>query len=141
MIFEPGAAVARRLASAPLVQQFVRFACVGLAATGVHYAILIALVEIWQIGPVVATTMGFAAGAFVSYVVNRRYTFKAAGQFGPGLAKYYGVMSVGLVLNAIIVAVLSGGGLPYLVAQVIATGAVLIWNFLTARLVVFRDAG
>ena len=119
----------------------MRFACAGLAATSVHYAILVALVEIWQVGPVLATTIGFSAGAFVSYVLNRRYTFKAPGQFGHGLAKYYGVMSVGLVLNAIIVAVLSGGGLPYLVAQIIATGAVLIWNFLTARLVVFRDAG
>ncbi|MFM9848190.1 MAG: GtrA family protein [Hyphomicrobiaceae bacterium] len=141
MIFESSGAVARRLAGVPLAQQFLRFACVGLAATGVHYAILIALVEFRQIGPVPATTLGFVAGAFVSYVLNRRYTFKASGQFGPGLAKYYGALSVGLALNAIIVAVLSSGGLPYLLAQVVATGVVLIWNFLTARLVVFRDSG
>ena len=141
MILEVGvAALVRRLAKTPLAKQFVRFICAGLAATAVHYAILVAL-EIWQVSPVLATTSGFSAGAFVSYVLNRQYTFKAPGQFGHGLAKYYGVMSVGLVLNAIIVAVLSGGGLPYLVAQIIATGAVLIWNFLTARLVVFRDAG
>jgi len=134
------AAVTRQAAATPLVQQFMRFACVGLAATVVHYAILIALVQIGQFGPVIATTIGFAVGAFISYALNRRYTFRPAGQFGQGLAKYYGALSVGLLLNGIIVGVLSGAGLPYLAAQGIATGAVLFWNFLTARMVVFREA-
>jgi putative flippase GtrA len=134
------AAVTRQAAATPLVQQFMRFACVGLAATVVHYAILIALVQIGQFGPVIATTIGFAVGVFISYALNRRYTFRPAGQFGQGLAKYYGALSVGLLLNGIIVGVLSGAGLQYLVAQGIATGAVLIWNFLTARMVVFREA-
>ena len=141
MIFVSNVAAATRQAAAtPLVQQFMRFACVGLAATFVHYAILIGLVQFGQFGPVIATTIGFAVGAFISYVLNRRYTFQPTGQFGQSLAKYYGALSVGLLLNGMIVGVLSGAGLPYLVAQAIATGAVLIWNFLTARLVVFRDA-
>jgi putative flippase GtrA len=133
-------AAIKQAAPAPLVQQFLRFACVGLAATVVHFAILITLVEIWHFGPVFATTIGFAVGALISYALNRRYTFGPTGQFGLGLAKYYGALSVGLLLNGIIVGVLSGAGLPYLVAQGIATGTVLIWNFLTARLLVFRDA-
>ncbi len=108
-------------------------------ATAVHYAILVALVEVCKIYPVLATSVGFVAGAFVSYTLNRQYTFEQSPPFAQGLAKYYVALSAGLAMNAVIVAVLARWEFPYLVAQVIATGVVLAFNFLMARLVVFRE--
>jgi putative flippase GtrA len=90
---------------------------------------------------VAGTTAGFITATLLSYLLNRRYTFSQQPTFGPGLVKYYAAVSVGLVINAGVMAGATKLGLHYLWAQVLASGAALIWNFLAARFVVFRDAG
>lgn len=122
----------------PVVRDFLRFAMVGALATAVHYSVLIALTELGGVGPVFSTICGFFAGALVSYVLNRRYTFANKPQFGKGLAKYLLVIAIGAVINAGIVAAFVGSGVHYMIGQVIATGIVLIWNFGAARAFVFR---
>jgi putative flippase GtrA len=129
---------ARRIGLDVLARQFSRFLAVGVASTAVHYGILIALVEIWNIGPVLATTAGFATAVLLSYAANRRYTFDAGPAFGPGLLKYYAAVTMGLVLNAAIMAVLTAWGIYYLLAQIIASAVALVWNFVAARWIVFR---
>lgn len=118
--------------------QFARFAMVGAAATATHYAVLIGLKELGGMDVVAATSFGFAAGAVVSYALNRRFTFSTRPALLKGFAKFALVIGVGAVLNAAIVAALTQQGWHYMIAQVIATGLVLIWNFAGARYVVFR---
>jgi putative flippase GtrA len=129
---------ARRTGLDVLARQFSRFLAVGVATTAVHYAILVALVEAFAVHPVLATSAGFVTAVLLSYVLNRRYTFDAEHAFGPGLLKYYAALSVGLLLNAGIMALLTGWGAHYILAQIVASGVALVWNFLSARLVVFR---
>lgn len=119
-------------------KQFLRFAAVGAVATVAHYSVLIGLKEVAGVDPVLATTCGFFVGAVVSYSLNRVFTFETRPSFGRGLAKFLVVVGVGAVLNTAIFAFFLRQGLYYLVAQVIATGLVLIWNYAGARLVVFR---
>lgn len=128
----------QQLMARAVVRDFLRFAAVGAVATAAHYAVLIALAELAGVDPVPATVAGFAVGAVVSYTLNRRYTFAVRPAFMRGFVKFAVVIGVGAVLNAGIVALFIGLGLHYLIAQVIATGLVLIWNFAAARLVVFR---
>ena len=128
----------KRLGAHPTAQQFLRFAMVGAVATAVHYAILIALHEFAHVDLLPATSIGFVVGAVVSYTLNRRYTFESQQHFGRGLAMFIAVGCVGLFLNGLIVSLLTQAGLIYILAQMIATGLVLIWNFGAARLVVFR---
>jgi putative flippase GtrA len=131
-------AFADRVGLHALARQFSRFLAVGVATTAVHYGVLIALVETWNTNPVVATTAGFMTAVLLSYLLNRRYTFEERPAFHAGLLKYYAAVSVGLVLNAGTMAVLTDWGIYYLLAQVIASGVALIWNFLAARYLVFR---
>lgn len=118
--------------------QFLRFATVGAVATAAHYSVLIALKELAGVGPLIATTCGFGVGAVVSYSLNRIFTFATRPSYGRGLVKFLIVVGVGALLNVSIVAFFIEQGLHYLIAQLIATGIVLIWNFTGARLVVFR---
>ncbi|MFN3746385.1 MAG: GtrA family protein [Hyphomicrobiaceae bacterium] len=129
---------ARRAGLEILGRQFSRFLAVGIATTAVHYGVLIALVEAWDVHPVLGTTAGFVAAVFLSYLLNRRYTFEVRPTFGPGLLKYYASVSMGLVINAGLMAQLTVWGVHYLPAQVVASGAALVWNFLAARFLVFR---
>jgi putative flippase GtrA len=128
-----------RAAGHPTVQQFLRFALVGVAGTIVHYSVMIALIELADMGVVLATSFGFLAGAAVSYVLNRRITFVSRQPMGVGFVKYVLALGVGLAINAGIVAGLQSLGAHYVIAQPIATGVVLFWNFGASRLLVFRD--
>lgn len=121
-----------------LTGEFLRFVAVGAAATVVHYAILIGLVELLHAALIPATTAGFCGGAVTSYTLNRRVTFAHQPHYGRGLAKFIAISLVGMGLNALIVGTLARLGLPYLLAQVGATGACFFWNFTAARLLVFR---
>jgi len=124
---------------AALARQFSRFLAVGVATTAVHYGVLITLVEVCALNPVLATTAGFLAATLLSYLLNRRYTFEVHPEFRSGLLKYCAAVSVGLVLNAGTMALLTRWGFYYFLAQVIASGAALVWNFFAVRFVVFRS--
>lgn len=128
----------RRLNELGVPGEFLRFAGVGAVATATHYALLIALKELGGVDVVTATICGYALGAVVSYNLNRRFTFATQPAYGRGLAKFALVVGIGAVVNAAIVALLTSQGLYYLLAQMIATGLVLIWNFIGARMIVFR---
>jgi putative flippase GtrA len=120
--------------------QFARFVLVGAAATAVHYALLIGLVEAAGARPVPATVLGSIAGALVGYAGNRQFTFKSGVPHMRGLPRFLLVALAGLVLNAGIMALLSGPlGIHYLLAQVVATGIVLVWNFAANRHWTFGD--
>lgn len=128
-----------RMSSPPsFPAQIARFALVGVAATASHYAILIVLVELTGLHPVAATILGSVVGVTVSYVLNRRYTFRSSAPVASSAAKFAVTYGIGAVINAGIVALLVGQGLWYLFAQVVATLVSLIWNFIGARFVAFR---
>ena len=127
-----------RLVAHEVVRQFLRFLAVGVVATSVHYAILISLKEGAHVNAVAATCFGYGGGAIVSYTLNRLFTFEVRPHFARGFAKFMIVVIVGFALNAAIVAGLTHFGVYYLLAQLIATGLVLSWNFTASRLLVFR---
>lgn len=129
----------RDLAARPGAKQFLRFATVGAAATIVQYAVLVVLVEFVRVQPVPAAVLAYMCGALVSYILNARYTFGASNTaFGKGLVKFLIVNVIGLGLNTAIFTTLVHLHVHYLLAQMVATGLVLIWNYAGARLFVFR---
>jgi len=122
-----------------LLRQFVTFPGVGLIAAVAHFGVLIALVEGGGIAPVIATLWAFLAGVAVSYVLNRRYTFRSGRPHRAAAPRFFAVSAVGFVLNgAGMWFLIEAWGVPYLIAQVIATTIVLIWNFSANRWWTFR---
>ena len=59
----------------PMLVQLVNFACVGAVATALQYFVLIMLVQFGDIKPVLASGLGYAAGAGINYLLNYHYTF------------------------------------------------------------------
>lgn len=121
--------------------QFMQFAGVGVIGTLAHYVLLVMLVEVLGTNVVAASTTGATLGALVNYLFNRRYTFRSKKRHREALTKFLIIAASGLVLNAsfmlIFVDILS---LYYLLAQVLSTGLVLVWNFVGNRFWTFNDA-
>jgi putative flippase GtrA len=117
-----------------LCRQFSAFSLVGVAAAVVHYGTLIGLVEGGGAGPVPATLAGYVLGGLVSYVLNRRYAFRSDRPHAEAAWRFAMVAGVGFILTGLIMGALTGLlQLRYLPAQVLTTGAVLLWSFAANR--------
>jgi len=123
-----------------VAKQFLCFSGVGVIGTLAHYLTLIAMVEIISVGPILSSMLGFAVGALVNYFLNYHVTFKSAKSHREAMPKFFAVALVGLALNGVIMSVATESfGLHYLLAQVVSTGVVLIWNFTGNRVWTFWE--
>jgi putative flippase GtrA len=121
-----------------VTQQVAAFVGVGLLAAVAHYGVLIALVEAGGLGPVPATLVGYVAGGIVSYALNRRFTYASDRPHGEAGWRFAVVAAVGFVLTGAFMQVFTDQlGAPYLPAQVVTTGIVLVWSFLAHKLWTF----
>jgi putative flippase GtrA len=118
--------------------QFAIFAGVGALATAVQYLILVVLVQLVGLQPAMASSVGFVFGAAVNYALNRRITFRSREPHVVAVPKFAVVASAGLLLNGAVLSALLAEGIFYLIAQVVATGVVLCWNFTLNRLWIYR---
>jgi putative flippase GtrA len=117
-----------------MAPQFLRYAGAGAIGTLLHYALLIGLVQLARLDAVVASTLGAVAGALTNYVLNHRYTFGSDRAHRHALPRFALIAASGIALNALLMAaVLAVAGPHYLIAQIIATGAVLALGYLANR--------
>lgn len=114
-------------------ERFLKFAGVGAVATGIHYATLVLLVELAGVEPVVATCVGYVAGAAFGYLANHRWTFGGRAAHGRAAMRYVVMLALGFALNAAVVWILHDlAGLWYVAAQVASTGFGLFVNYAIA---------
>lgn len=106
---------------------FFWYALAGGAATAVHYAVLLVLVEVFALSPAPAAAFGALCGAFVSYLVNRQLAFSGtSARHQQALPRFLLIAVAGAVVNgALVWAVIHLLAWHYLVAQAIATVLVL----------------
>jgi putative flippase GtrA len=118
----------------PMMTQFLRYALAGGVGTALHYATLVALVQLAQVPAVGASTAGAIIGAFVNYALNHRFTFASGRAHGTALPRFAAVALAGIAINAIVMAALLALlGAHYLAAQVVATGVVLVAGYFANR--------
>jgi putative flippase GtrA len=117
--------------------KLLRFGLVGGVATGIQYVILVVLVHegVW---PAVASAIGFVVSAFGNYLLNYHFTFRSRESHGPAATKFVMLAGGGLVINFVLMHVLVGAGWYYLLAQVLVTAVVFLWNFVGNSLWTFR---
>jgi putative flippase GtrA len=121
-----------------LPRQIIAFAGVGVAAAVAHYGLLIGLVELAAWSAVPATLVGYVGGGLVSYALNRRHTYRSDRPHGEAGWRFAVVAGVGFFLTFAAMALfVERLGAPYLPAQVVTTGLVLVWSFLAHKLWTF----
>jgi len=121
-----------------LAGQFAAFSLVGVAAAIGHYGLYVILVGGFDLTPVPASLAGFLVGAAISYLLNYRFTFRSSKAHGEATVKFLSVAAGGFILNGLLMALLTGPwAVHWLLAQLIATGVVLFWNFTGNRLWTF----
>ena len=122
----------------PLARQFTAFFSVGVAAAVAHYGLLVALVEGGGVHPVPATLAGYVAGGLVSYALNRRHTYGSSRPHREATWRFAVVAFIGFLLTWLLMHAftvwLTG---PYLPAQLVTTGVVMLWSFMAHKIWTF----
>jgi putative flippase GtrA len=122
-----------------LARQFSSFIGVGFLAAAVHYSLLVGLVELAAVAAVPAALCGYVAGGLVSYRLNRRHTFGSERPHQEAVWRFVLVAGVGFLLTYGLMSLFVDRlHLPYLPAQVVTTGMVMLWSFTANRLWTFR---
>jgi putative flippase GtrA len=123
-----------------LLKKFVKFGIVGASGVVVDFGITGLLRDGLLIHQYVANSIGFLCAVVSNYMLNRRWTFRSkdpavAAQF----TKFLSVAIVGLALNNGFIYLLHDkGGLPFYGAKLLATGVVMIWNFVANTKFTFK---
>ena len=131
-----------------LVCEFLRYAVVGGIAFLADFGTLVGFQELvfrrWAWGVYAATVCGFVIGLAVNYFLSLLFVFTQAKDRGKGRSfgafVVFGTIGlVGLGLTEVGMWIgIEGLGWNYMLVKIIVTGAVLVWNYLGRKLIIFR---
>jgi len=122
-----------------VLRQFMFFTAIGAIGTAGHYATLVFLVEVLHTPPVTASTFGFIVGAVINYFLNYHLTFHSHKPHRVALTKFLLIAITGAGLNTgLMYLFINLLGLHYFISQLLATGIVLLWNFLFSKYWAFQ---
>lgn len=120
-------------------RSFACFILVGGSATLLQYAIMFMLIRYggWTEG--YSSGTGYAISTFYNYLANARFTFQGGHDHRQSLPRFLATALAGLAINQIILLSLTHLGCPVAPAQLLATGCVLVWNYLINAIWSFRS--
>lgn len=130
----------KRLLGNEHIKQFFKFCVVGTIGTAIDFGLLYVLVEFGHVFYLLAATISFIAAVINNYLLNKVWTFQDKNRnFFKQFVQFLLVSLVGLGLNLLILYLLvDKAHLWYIFAKVLATGVVLIWNFIANKFWTFK---
>jgi putative flippase GtrA len=111
-------------------------------ATALQYAVLLLTVQWLHWDPVLGSSLGYLISAGLNYLLNYHFTFRSARAHLAAIPRFALITGAGFLLNGLMMLLLVRTlQVPYLAAQLVATAAVLGWNFLGSALWTFAEPG
>lgn len=125
-----------------LVAQLMKFGVVGIIAFVIDYGVMVALTELLGLNPVLSATISFTVSVVFNYVASMRYVFTHRNGMSRRREFFiFVVLSViGLGLNDLLMWLGTDTiGIDYRIVKIGATAIVMVYNFVTRR--VLLDGG
>jgi putative flippase GtrA len=121
-----------------LLRQGSLFLVVGLAATGVHAIVALAVRDLAHAGAMAATASGYVCAVGVSYLGNARFTFGRPALHGPQFVRFMVVSLSGFAVNAGLTWLLSSRlGWPFPATLAVIVVVIPAFSFTAAKLWAF----
>ena len=101
---------------------------------------LILLVELLNWDAAASSFVGAVVGAVINYILNYKFTFKSNQPHHIAASKFMLIAALGAGINTLLMFLLVHRlQVYYLLAQVITTGIVLLWNFMLNKMWTFAE--
>lgn len=122
----------RQFFSSIMTREFIRFAIVGVFATGIHYGVYYLLEQVINVN--VAYTIGYIVSWFVNLYLTSRFTFKSQLSFKKGVGFAFSHL-VNYLLHMLFLNMFLAIGLSAEIAPLFVFAIVIPINFLLVRFV------
>lgn len=122
------------------MNQFSRFLLVGVANTGLGYAVIFGCMYLARLTPELSNAVGYLVGLLVSYFLNRHFTFRSVRRRSTEFVRFVLVFLTAYLSNlAALVVLVRGLGVHAVLGQ-IAAGVIYIGTaYLLNKRYVFRS--
>ncbi|KAA8980365.1 GtrA family protein [Halospina sp. K52047b] len=114
-----------------------RFLAVGAIATATHWLVMAVMVSQGR-NPTVSTAVGAAIGLHINYIGQHRFAFRSTVRHGTAFPRYLASAVLGWIVNLTVFMAAAELVGQVAVAQLMATSAATIINFIVARGMVFN---
>ncbi|MPZ65499.1 MAG: GtrA family protein [Pseudonocardiaceae bacterium] len=119
--------------------EMVGFALLGLLTFAVDL-VLLAVLERWTPLPLpISVTLAYAVAFGLNYLLNRTLNFRSHAPVGPQLARFTLVIGCDFGITLGVTTGLSGLGVDFRIARVVAGACVAVFTYSACRWWVFRD--
>ena len=128
-----------------LIKQILKFGVVGTLAAMIDFGVMIALHELFGIDAVISAAISFVLALTFNYLASMRYVFARRDDLSRSReATIFVVLSlIGMAINELImiagdvfftaIGISYQDGFWYVAVKVVATGVVMVWNFLSRK--------
>ncbi|HCS93869.1 MAG TPA: GtrA family protein [Bavariicoccus seileri] len=125
-----------------LIEQLMKFGVVGVIASLIDFGVLYVLTEYLGINYLVSSTISFLASVIFNYILSVKWVFVTAKTNKTKELLLFTILSaVGLVINNLLMWVfVEKAGVYYMLAKVIATVVVMLYNFISRKILI-EDKG
>ena len=121
-----------------LLQQILKFGIVGGSATLIDYGLLIFCTEVLEINYLISSAIGFSVSVIFNYILSVHWVFDTKGNpYGQKqqFAVFIILSLIGLGLTELLMWLGTDVlGIYYLLTKIGATGIVMVYNFVTRKL-------
>jgi putative flippase GtrA len=127
-----------------LLWQFSRFLVVGLLSFAFDYGLFFVLFHYFGVQYLVASTISFSLSLVLNYLLTLRFVFESKPGRNVALefTIYVGLNIIALGLNQLILFLtVAGLGASPLIGKLVATAVVLVYNFISRKLLIERSSG
>ena len=128
-----------------LIEQIIKFGGVGVVCTGIEYVLLFVMESLLSVDLLWATAISFLISTVINYILSVKFVFQVNnGMDKKTNATVFAVMSlIGMGINQAIMQAgvwILGPAMDklYMLVKVLATGLVMVYNFITRKLFLER---
>lgn len=120
--------------------QFIRYLISGLLSAGAEFVLLILLTEYAGLWYIASNSIAFASGFWISFLLNRYWSFSSKKHFGRQLVQYSLLFIINLGLSTGFMYLLTTvAGLDYILSKVFVMGLIVLWNFIIYKKIIYRN--
>lgn len=119
--------------------QLIRYLITGFSSAAIELSLLFVLKDIFNLAVIEANSIALTIVFWFNFFINRHWSFKSKSSLKKQLLLYAVLFTFNLGASDLMMYVLvTLLGVQYLLAKILAIGAVVTWNFVLYKKVIYK---